>query len=306
MSEELLPKKNFSEISIEDLFRQIWNKKILISLITSLAALISVLYSLYTPNIYTSTAIIAPSSSENSLTSNLGGYSSLAGFAGINIRQQNLTKHDEAIERIKSFDFFVDEFIPNIKYQDLVAYKNWNSASNKIIYDANIFKDNKWVRKVVPGRLAKPSNQEAFKIYKKILNINEDAQSSFITIKINHVSPFIAKEWIELIILKINNYMRDIDKEVAQNSINFLKASSQETNITQIKIVISKLIESHIQTLTLAESNIHYVFKPVSSPIAPEEKSGPLRALICIFGTLFGFLISIFYVFFTNTIIRQR
>ena len=96
--------------------------------------------------------------------------------------------------------------------------------------------------------------------------------------------------------------MKDIDKEVAQNSVNFLSATAKKTNITQIKTVISKLIESHIQTLTLVESNENYVFKPISSPIVPEEKTKPLRALISIFGTFLGFILSIFYVFITHII----
>ena len=306
MNNEMQKKINDSEVSIKDLLDTLWKNKILITFITLTSALISVLVSLNIPNTYTSESILAPTVSENTLSSNLGGYASLAGLAGINLPQQSINKSDEAIERIKSYDFFIDEFIKNIKYQDLVAYKKWNSLDNKIIYDEKIFKNNKWVRKTKPGKPSKPTNQEAFKAYKKILTIDEDQQSSFITIKIDHVSPFIAKEWLELIIVKINNYMRDIDKQVSQNSIDFLKIAFQETNISQIKTVISQIMETHIQTLTLAESNVEYIFKPIASPVAPEEKSGPLRALICIFGTLLGFLFSIFFVFFYKTVISKN
>ena len=274
------------------------------SSITSISAIISIVVALNLPNIYTSTSIVAPSLNENTISNNLGGYSSIAGLAGINLPAKNINKSDEAIARIQSYDFFVDEFIPNIKFEDLVAYKKWNKQQDKIIYDEDVFLQNKWVRKVNGDKGIKPSNQEAFKIYKK-LTIDDDQQSSFVTIEITHVSPNIAKEWLELIINKINDYMRDIDKEIAENSINFLQNTYLETNISQLKNVISTLIENHVQTLTLAESNIDYVFKPISSPIAPEEKSGPLRALICIFGTLLGLIIGIFYVFFFNIIIRN-
>ena len=296
---------NEAEVSLKKLLEELWSKRLFLSSITSISAIISIVVALNLPNIYTSTSIVAPSLNENTISNNLGGYSSIAGLAGINLPAKNINKSDEAIARIQSYDFFVDEFIPNIKFEDLVAYKKWNKQQDKIIYDEDVFLQNKWVRKVNGDKGIKPSNQEAFKIYKKILTIDDDQQSSFVTIEITHVSPNIAKEWLELIINKINDYMRDIDKEIAENSINFLQNTYLETNISQLKNVISTLIENHVQTLTLAESNIDYVFKPISSPIAPEEKSGPLRALICIFGTLLGLIIGIFYVFFFNIIIRN-
>ena len=288
-------------INLKDLLSVIYKRKILILSSTAIAAALSVIISLSLPNIYTSKSKLVPVTSENSLANNLGGYSSLAGLAGINLPKQKISKSTEAIERIKSYDFFVDVFMPRIKYEDLVAYKDWDKVSNIIIYDEQIFSnEKKWVRNSKPGKYAKPSYQEAFKIYRRILSISEDQQSSFVSIEVEHVSPHIAQEWVALIILSINNHMRDIDKEVAQNSVDYLITTAKQTNITQIKSVISQLIESHIQTLTLAESNKNYIFKPISSPIVPEEKTKPLRALISIFGTFFGFILCIFYIFIAH------
>ena len=285
-------------INLKDLLSVIYKRKILILSSTVIAAALSIIFSISLPNIYTSKSMLVPVNSENSLSNNLGGYSSLAGLAGINLPKQKISKSAEAIERIQSYDFFVDVFMPRIKYEDLVAYKGWDKVSNIVIYDEQIFSnEKKWVRNSKP---AKPSYQEAFNIYKRILSISEDQQSSFVSIEIEHVSPYIAQEWVALIILSINNHMRDIDKKVAQNSVDFLITTAKQTNITQLKSVISQLIESHIQTLTLAESNKNYIFKPISSPIVPEEKTKPLRALICIFGTFFGLILSILYIFVTN------
>ena len=101
---------------------------------------------------------------------------------------------------------------------------------------------------------------------------------------------------MDVIIYNINECMREIDKEDAQNSINFLSDSIKTTNSQSIKLVFSKLMESQMQTLMLASSNEDYIFKTINSPIVPEEKSGPNRAFICIVGTLFGFIFSIILV----------
>ena len=90
--------------------------------------------------------------------------------------------------------------------------------------------------------------------------------------------------------------MREIDKLDAENSIKFLSEASNKTSIQSVKLVISKLMESQMQTLMIANSNQDYVLKKINSPIVPEEKSGPFRALICIIGTILGFILSVITV----------
>ncbi len=274
---------NSDEINLNDIFLALWSKKFLIIFLTTIAAITSVFYSLSIPNIYTSSALLVSTDAEDSLGAKLG-LSPLAGLAGLNSFQKSGGKAQEAIERMKSYDFFVDEFLPYIKFEDLVSARSWTQSTNTIIYNDD----------VTDPLAVKLSNQQAYEIYKGMLYISEDRKSLFMTMRIEHISPFIAQQWLELIIRNINNHMRDLDKIVAQNSIDFLNISAQETQLSEIKGAIYKLIENQIQVLTLAEANKDYVFKPVSSPIVPERKSGPSRASICISGTLFGFIISLF------------
>ena len=179
-----------------------------------------------------------------------------------------------------------------------MAEKKWIPQENKLIYDKDIFDEssNKWVRKVSYPKKTIPSSQEAFKEFKKALSINQDEETGLVYLSIEHISPHVAKEWMDVIIYNINECMREIDKEDAQNSINFLSDSIKTTNSQSIKLVFSKLMESQMQTLMLASSNEDYIFKTINSPIVPEEKSGPNRAFICIVGTLFGFIFSIILV----------
>jgi LPS O-antigen subunit length determinant protein (WzzB/FepE family) len=270
------------EINLNELFIALWGKKFFIIFFTTLAAITSVVYSLSIPNIYTSSALLVSADSEDSLGSKLG-LSPLAGIAGLKSFQKSGSKAQEAIERIKSYDFFVNEFLPYIKFENLVAAESWDQSTNTIIYNQDI-----------NSLSAKVSNQEAYESYKGMLYISDDKKSIFLNMRIEHISPFIAQQWLELIIYNINNHMRNLDKIVAQNSIDFLNISAQETQLSEIKGVIYKLIENQIQVLTLTEADKDYIFKPVSSPIVPERKSGPSRASICISGTLFGFMMSLF------------
>jgi len=294
---------NFSEndydfIDLGKLFSAIWDRKIFISTITSLAALLSVTYALSLPNIYTSTSLLAPASSDESLTSKLGNFSSLGSLAGISLPSGSASKSQEAMQRIKSFDFFKSYFLPNIQLENLMAVDKWVLETNTIVYNDDLFDtvSNKWIRETSNFKNVTPSDQEAFKVYKDVVSLSESKKTSFVSISAEHQSPVIAKKWVDIIVYQINESMRKLDSESANNSISFLKETAQSTNVQSIRDTVSQLLENQMQTLMLTSSNDAYIYKTIDSSIVPEEKSKPSRALICIFGTLMGGILSIFMV----------
>lgn len=292
--------QNTDEIDIRELFLFFFNKKIDIIFITTTVAIISVFYSLSLSNIYTSQATLAPATNDKSLTANFRGYSALAGFAGVNLPSADATKSEEAIQRVRSFEFFNKYFLPNVKYENIVAVKKWLPYQNTIVYDSSLFnaKTGKWANEEPNSEEKIPSRQDAFAIYKNMLHISEEKNNSFVTLSISHSSPVIAKKWVDIIIKNINESMREIDIKNAQSSIKFLNESTKSMNIQSIKEVISSLLESQMQILMLASSSNDYVFKVIDSPIVPEKKSSPNRAVICVLGAILGGFLSLLYVSF--------
>lgn len=285
---------DYLEINLREIFYKIWYRKVLIISITFIFAVFSVGYSLTLPDIYKSRALLSPASPEDSLNSKLSGYSSLAGLAGVSIPGTNASKTDEAIERIKSFSFFNEYFLPEIDLADLMAVSDWDKINNILIYDKSIYDvgEKKWIQKTTPKKNF-PSIQNAYFVYKNILDISVNNSNSFVTISIEHKSPVIAKRWVEIIINKINYSMRKEDREQAENSINFLNESSKTINIQSLKEAITNLLETQMKTLMLATANESYVFKILDYPIEPENKSKPNRSIISIIGAIFGFIVSI-------------
>ena len=288
--------KNYDEeIDLKELIIALWNSKIFIIITSTFFILSSVIYSLSLPNIYKSNAILIPANQQDTISSSLGSLSSLANISGINLASSTSNDAQEAIARIKSYDFFSIYFIPNVSYQNIVATKKWDSKSNIITYDDNLFdtKTNKWIDS------RKPSLQEAYEEYKNKVLISQDNLTQFITISVDHHSPTIAKKWLDIIILNINESMRDRDKKEAQNAVTYLKNSYASTEIQSIREVISKLLENQIQVLMLAASKKAYVLEILESPIIPEKKSMPSRSLICIIGGILG-------IFFSSSIVLVR
>lgn len=298
MSQDNINNQYDDAVDLKEILQILFNKKILIGFLTLFFAVVSVFAAISMSDVYKSSSLLAPTSQDESLSSSLGGLSSLAGIAGVSLPASSISDSQIAVKRIESFEFFSKNFLPSIKLEDLMAEKKWIPQENKLIYDKDIFDEssNKWVRKVSYPKKTIPSSQEAFKEFKKALSINQDEETGLVYLSIEHISPHVAKEWMDVIIYNINECMREIDKEDAQNSINFLSDSIKTTNSQSIKLVFSKLMESQMQTLMLASSNEDYIFKTINSPIVPEEKSGPNRAFICIVGTLFGFIFSIILV----------
>ena len=282
------------EIDLLELFLIVWKKRLFVVTLTSIFAIASVFYALSLPNIYTSKSLLAPANKEEAIPSRLGGMSGLAGLAGVNLSQSNASTSKEAIERVKSFEFFSNYFLPNIKLENLLAVKEWTPESETIIYNDDLFnvKNNNWN--------TKPSDQTAYRQYINIFGINVDDETGFVTFTVDHQSPEIAKKWLDIIIYNINESMREIDKTDAQNAINFLNETSSSTSIQSIREVIGRILETKMQTLMLASTNKAYVFKVLDSPIVPEIKSGPFRSIICIIGTLIGGVISVLITFFQH------
>lgn len=282
MNNDLLTHKE--EINLYQIYLILWDKKLLILIITLSFALISVVYSLLMPNIYTSKTTLVPVKIEESLSSRLGSLSSFTAISGVNINYGAASKSQEAIARIESFDFFKNHFYPFIEVKNITAIKDWYPESNTIIYDNSLLKK-------------KFSDQQVYEIYKNFLIISQDKVTQFVTISIDNKSPLIAKQLLDIIILNINESMRVIDIQNAQKAIDYLNESSKATNIQSLKDAISNLLEDQLQILMLASSSDSYIFKTLDPPIVPEVRSSPNRAIICIFGTIFGFIFAIFLVF---------
>lgn len=276
------------DIDLKELFVITWNYRNFVLLVTLIFTFAFLAYAVSLPNIYTSKAVLIPTNQKETLSSKINNYSTIASFAGVSI-DENSTKSDEAIKRIKSFQFFSEHFLPNVDLQDILAVKKWLPNTNSTIYDKKIFdeENNIWNTK---NNLI-PSKQTAYKAYSDFIKVTED-DKSFVTLSFDHKSPYIAKEWVEIVIKNINESMRLESMNSAKKSIDFLNATSNTTNVQSLNLAISKLLETQMQTLMLSSSD-DYVYKVIDSPIVSEFKSGPKRPLIVIFGMLFGFIASV-------------
>jgi LPS O-antigen subunit length determinant protein (WzzB/FepE family) len=136
--------------------------------------------------------------------------------------------------------------------------------------------------------------------------LNEDKNTGFITLSIKHQSPFIAKEWAELMIRKVNAFYREKDKLESENAVNYLSQKIKGTDLSEIKLAIADLLQEETKKLALIEANQYYVFDYIDPPAIMEQKSGPKRSLICIISALLGAISAIFLVLIHHYFIKEE
>jgi uncharacterized protein involved in exopolysaccharide biosynthesis len=91
-------REDSDDISLIDLAATIWRQKWIVVLVTVLAAVISVVYSLMQPNKYTATSTVLPISSSSS--SMLSQYAGLAAMAGVSLPGANASDPSVKIQAI--------------------------------------------------------------------------------------------------------------------------------------------------------------------------------------------------------------
>ena len=298
------------EIDLRELFYVLLEGKWVIVSLTAFVSIIVVIYSLLLPNIYESKAILVPVNSSGTISGALGSYSGLAGLAGINLPSGGDEGNSEkAIQKISSLSFFENNVLANIHLPELMAVKSWNSKTNTLTFDESIFdiNSNTWTRDYSHPQQQIPSAQESFEVFKtEHLSLSEDIKSGFITLSIKHRSPFVAKQWVELVVNEVNAFYRQKDKAESERAVSYLNQQISMTGLSEIKQVLAQLLQEETKKLTLIEANQHYVFDYIDPPAVMEKKSEPKRALICILGALLGGMLSVLFVLIRHYAIKQK
>ena len=290
----------------------LWGGKWVIGGLTLLASIASLVIALNLPDVYRAEALLAPASSEES--GGLGGlasqYGGLASLAGVNLGglSGGADKTALGIEVLRSRKF-LGQFIKRHNLLiPLMAAKNWELSTKKLILDTDIYDENKkiWVRVVSLPKQAEPSILEASEMLSSIMVVVQDSDTGFVKIIVEHYSPYIAKQWVDWIVEDINREIRDQDATEARNSIAYLKAQLELTSLAELQAIFYELIEEQTKTIMLANARSEYLFRTVDPAVVSEEKYGPNRMNYLLLGVFLGFFSGVFVVLIKNLLASEK
>lgn len=291
------------KIDLRVLFRVLWTGKWLIMAGTVLFAVVSIAVALWLPNQYKATVTVVPTESTglSSLGRLAGQFGGLASLAGINLGSDSGSdKTVMAMELVETWDF-LDNFVRDNELEVAVfAATRWDRANDRLAIDPDLYDSaaEQWVRDFDPskGETASPSSWELYEEMRDRISVSQNADTGLITLSVEFYSPILAKKWVDKLVAAINLHIRTRDRDQARESIDYLRRQIDQTSLAEMKVVFYQLIEEQTKTLMLSEVTEEYVFSILSPARVPEEKSWPNRALICIGGTLLGFILAVLIV----------
>lgn len=285
------------EIDLKELFIALWKGKWIIIFTTFVFAVGGVLYALSQPNTYKAEAVLASASSSQSgglaaMASQFGG---LASLAGISLGGGGTDDKGMALAVLQSRQF-INAFIH--KYDLLVplmAGEKWDVNQGKLLLNTEIYNEEtqEWLREVEAGESPEPTDWQAYKKFKTMIAINDAKDTGLITLSITHLSPTIAKQWVDWLVVDLNAWVKTESLDDTRRNISYLEEQIEKTNIADMQSVFYQLIEEQTKSLMLAEVQDEFAFKVIDPAVVPEEKAGPKRALICVIATLLGGMLGV-------------
>jgi uncharacterized protein involved in exopolysaccharide biosynthesis len=287
------------EIDLRELFSILWAAKKIILAVTGVFALISVIVALSLPNQYKASALLSPAQQQSGgLSGALGDLGGLAALAGVNIGGNDGGEAQIAQEIIVSWGF-IEKFIQqNNLAVEVFAADGWDEQRNQISIDDDLYsvEENRWTRTPPSGKTANPTSWELYEEFLEKVSISADTKTGLISLSVEYYSPYIAKQWVDQLVVAINQHMQQRKLQMVNTNIQYLEAQIQKTPIAEMREVFYTIIEEQVKSKMLAEASPEYVFVTVSPAMVPEEESQPKRALICILGILLGGMLSIAFV----------
>ncbi|MCH8492470.1 MAG: LPS O-antigen length regulator [Idiomarina sp.] len=295
------------DLDLVELVKALWSGKWIIIAVTFVFAVGSIAYALSQPNMYRSEALLAPAEDSGGMRvpGQLGG---LAALAGVNLGGSGGgTKVALALEILKSRDF-LGRFIEKHDLKvPIMAAKSWDIESNTLVIDPDIYDEatGTWVREVKLPLRPEPSLLETHEEFLTMLSVSEGQNSGMVRVAVEHYSPYLAAEWVRLLVHEVNEEMRKRELEEATNSIAYLEAQLERTSLADVQLMLYSLIEEQTKTLMLANVRPEYVLITIDPAIVPEKRSKPSRAMIVIIGTFIGGLLSATFVIMLSMFRRR-
>lgn len=289
---------NENQIELKHLVAYLFSKKLVIVIVTILCAVASVFYALSLPNKYTTEVILSPSLAQSSgglqaLSSQYGG---LAALAGINLEGGSGNRIEEAVILAQSWPFISDLIGKNNLKPEIVAVESWNPDTGILSYKKDLYDGSNRSWLFEGKETLEPSDWETYENFIKYFSVSQDKKSGLVTVKFEHISPEFSLMFVNLLVQEINQHFQLDDITGAKNNIKFLKRQVEETEYKGMQTVFFNMLEEQTKTLMLANADDDYVFKTLVPGKLAEEKSSPVRSLICIAITIGGFLMCLVFL----------
>jgi len=112
--------------------------------------------------------------------------------------------------------------------------------------------------------------------------------SGTVSISFTFRDPELAAQWANDYVALANHEIRTRTIEESSQALEYLNERIESTSIVGLRETIFRLIETHLEKITLASARPEFAFRVIDRAVAPEERSHPKRKLIVAMSLLAG------------------
>jgi uncharacterized protein involved in exopolysaccharide biosynthesis len=215
------------------------------------------------------TLVPAKSDDRQQLSSLGGGLGGLASLAGVSLGDSD-DETNRAIAILHSRDF-TDAFIRD---NNLVAALCVNC--------------NAWWRF---GMNRRPTARHAYDNFdRNVRFIDEDKKVNTVTLAIEWSDPQVAARWANELIARVNRREQQQAIEEASRNIAFLNEQLSKTDVTEMRQLVYRLIETKTSDVMLAAGRPEYAFTVIDPAVKAESRIRPRRILDVLTGLVLGLI----------------
>ncbi|HEX6992796.1 MAG TPA: Wzz/FepE/Etk N-terminal domain-containing protein [Gammaproteobacteria bacterium] len=281
------------EISIADILSALSRRRKLVLGIVAGFVLPGLLYAVLATPRYTATTIVVVAENEDaglsSLVASLGPAAALAGGLGLGAGTTTRQTYLAILKSQELANKFIEqhELLPHLFPDQWDAKrKTWKEASDGLLTK---------IRGALTGKKhdgsagGAPSAWRAYQRFDKIRLVNEDVGSGTVSVSFTFRDPELAAQWANDYVALANHEIRTRTIEESSQALDYLNERAESTSIVGLRETIFRLIESHLEKITLASARPEFAFRVIDRAVAPEERSHPKRKLIVAMALLAGF-----------------
>lgn len=279
-------------VELYDYLSAVWRRKWLVLLAMLVAGALAVLLALWLPSIYRAEAVLLPVEQEQ--MPELGGlasqFSGLATLAGINVSVGS--NKEEALAMLTSRGF-IENFVADRNLLPVLFADEWNSDSGEwTVEDADEI----------------PTPFDAYKLFRDDLLKVDDDFNGLVRFAIQWKDPVEAAAWVNEMVARVNEVMRQRAIEEADQTIAALEAELESTNVVELRQAIFRLAEAQIQERILARVRDEYSFRVIDAAQPPDEDQHikPNRPLLVVAGLLGGLVAGVALALFLQLLAQAR
>jgi uncharacterized protein involved in exopolysaccharide biosynthesis len=267
----------------------LWEKKWQVLLISFVFGVLGGLYAFLATPVYKASVVLASTRTEDAagLRARLGGLANLAGIA----LGSPASGRTDAIAILRSRALIEDFIQDNDLLPVLFAHK-WDASANR-------WKDD--------DPEDQPDIRKGVKFFtENIRAVDEDLTTGLITLTVEWKDPEAAAAWVEDLVRRINNRLRERDLAESEARLKYLNGQLEAAVSVELRQAIARLIEEEIQTIMLARASPEYAFKVIDPVRVPLEPKWPKKPLIIILALFVGALVGAAIVLLRAQIATRR